>query len=337
MRKLTVLAAALIASFGTASSAAPVEFVALGDLPYSGEEWDTFAQRIAPAIRRESPPFVIFYGDMKAGGSDCDSADFRKRRNLIYGLKPGAVFYTPGDNDWTDCDRSETGDRDELNWLGKLRDIFFTKDVPRRRDWTVTHQGPDYPENARWAFGGVHFLTLHVVGTYNGRDEILWPKKPKAKAKAIARALKAVRARDYANLAWLNEAFDRAEDDGAAAVVVAFHTDPTDIEDEAWRGPACAGSRQRKCDPYATLLDRLRRRAAAFDRPVMLIHGSTSPYCLDRDFGGEKAPKLWRLNGPGDRAVVDAARVRVDPEGTTPFSVHLLLDGRAPEPCRVEE
>ena len=321
MRRLVAFALLLLlASLGTRAMAEPVSFVAMGDIPYGDEDsaqWTRVRDEIKPAIEKGNHPFVIFYGDMKSGGARCVERDFENRRDLIYGLKPGAVFFTPGDNDWTDCDRAQTGERDELKWLETVRSVFYGAGVPTLPDWNIEYQKPDFPENARWDYGGVHFVTLHVVGTDNGRQFI-------SDATDVATALAAVRARDDANAAWLDQAFHRAETQDAAAVVVAFQADPDEIRFEDGRDRPCAGVPEERCNPYLPLMDRLRRWAAAFDRPVLLIHGSTDWYWLDRDFGAGIAPKLWRLNGPGD-GVVNAAVVTVDPENDPPFAVRLLL------------
>ncbi len=81
------------------------------------------------------------------------------------------------------------------------------------------------------------------------------------------------------------------------------------------------------CDPYATLMDSLRDQAASFDKPVLLVHGSTGSYCLFKDFGAPDAPKLWRLNGPGDFVVIDASLVTFDPDSENPFTVKGVSTG----------
>jgi hypothetical protein len=62
--------------------------------------------------------------------------------------------------------------------------------------------------------------------------------------------------------AWLDATFDRAAAANAAAVMIIWQDDPTD------------GS-------SAGLVARLKRRAAAFRKPVVLVHGDTHRYRLD--------------------------------------------------------
>jgi hypothetical protein len=99
-----------------------------------------------------------------------------------------------------------------------------------------------------------------------------------------------------ADLAWLDSSFDEAARVKAAAVMVIWQDDPTD------------GS-------SPTLVARLRRRAAAFGRPVVLVHGDTHQYKLDHPW--PDTPNLTRLETfPGFtpqwvRATVNPATAQV--------------------------
>src|SRR4029434_4150377 len=107
------------------------------------------------------------------------------------------VFFTPGDNDWTDCDRKGVPNRmSELARLEAVRQIFFRE--PRRLgpECGYAQQGA-VPENAMWRYAGGLFVTVHIVGTQNGRTEILLDPRD--------RALALVKARDTANRHWLDQ------------------------------------------------------------------------------------------------------------------------------------
>ena len=110
-----------------------------------------------------------------------------------------------------------------------------------------------------------------------------------------------------------------------------MHANPNNSK---WpKHPPCSRARQTECAPFSALIWHLKQEAAAFDRPVLLIHGSTNPFCLDRVFGGQQAEKLWRLNGPGDYAYSDAAVVTVARDEREPFRIKSLLNGRAVSAC----
>ena len=311
----------------------PVVFIALGDMPY-GTDQEKSIEFIGDQIEAGNYPFVVHYGDVKAGEVACSNALLEARRDLIYGELGAPVIFTPGDNDWTDCDRKKNSTSfDELDRLAKLRMLFFAPGhLPADSSLRVARQDNDdmdYPENARWQHGGVVFATLHIVGTDNGRAEIRLSKKDKA--------LNEVDRRDTANLSWLNRAFAEAERTNAAALVLFMHADPLELEH--WpksKRTLCSRQRQEVCNPYLSFLQRLTEQADQFDKPVLLVHGSTAPFCLDSGFGGWRAPKLWRLNGPGDFVVIDAAVVTVetDQKARVPFRVRGLLSGDAVPACK---
>ena len=146
-----------------------------------------------------------------------------------------------------------------------------------------------YLENAMWRFGGIQFLTLHVVGTNNGRIEV--------KQDDVTTAIAAVWARDTANADWLRRAIEGVEDDQSIeAVIVAMQADPTKIN---WDEP-CTIDNPHACDGFMALRNLLISWSAKLEKPMLVIHGDTGDYCVDREFGGSTAPNLWRLNGAGD-------------------------------------
>ncbi|MCI5143791.1 MAG: hypothetical protein D3909_19115, partial [Candidatus Electrothrix sp. ATG1] len=70
-------------------------------------------------------------------------------------------------------------------------------------------------------------------------------------------------------------------------------------------------------------------------RPVLLLHGDTYPFCMDKDFGGPQAPNLWRLNAWGDfKTPADATVVTVQAESPQqPFAAETLLGHEKPKRC----
>ncbi|PZD75156.1 hypothetical protein C1752_00388 [Acaryochloris thomasi RCC1774] len=301
-------------------------FIAVGDMPYSPQEQQVLDREIKDAISSSQAPFVVHYGDFKGGGETCSEALFTARRNQMYGLLPGRVFYTPGDNDWTDCDRPFLkAPISELDQLDLMRRLFFHEPLDLPESWAYARQ-PNFPENGRWQQNDVVFTTLHIVGTNNGRQEILLDDPELA--------LSLVEARDQANRVWLQAAFDEAED--AQALVVIVQADVTDPDGSG----ACTAFHRMNCDAFANFRDQLMRLAANFReqgkpaKPVLLVHGDTNPFCLDKNFGGEMAPNLWRLNAWGDfQSPPDATEITVQPSIVDePFTVKTLLRQNAPTP-----
>jgi hypothetical protein len=279
---------------------------------------------VAPAIRNSAEiPFVIHLGDVARPQYACTDAWLEKIREFWQKELVKPVFYTPGDNEWTDCDRPKLAEpKSELARLDAIRRLFFSKPVPLGRDWRYEQQA-SLPENQTWQYKGVRFVTQHMVSTDNGRKEILLDDPE--------RAIRLVDKRDKENLAWLEHAFILAQDAATQAVVVATQVDMFGPPD----GSQDALARCLDSPAYGEFCRRLELLASALNKPVLLIHGDTNAYCLDQPFSPDKSPKLWRLNAPGDYKVVDVARVRFDPSSTDrPFSVTGLLSGQpAPRVC----
>lgn len=304
---------------------AGLRFVALGDMPYSQAEEVALTGPITEAIAAGGFPFVVHYGDFKGGGEACTRELFLKRRTEIVGLLPGRVFYTPGDNEWTDCDRSYLKPPvPELTQLSLVRELFFADPLGLPESWAYARQ-PNFPENARWVQGGVLFATVHLVSTNNGRQDVLMDD--------VEAALALVDARDHADRVWLQEAFDAADKIDAGAVVIVTQADVTEPDGSG----ACTAFNRINCDAFATFRGHLIRHARGFRnrgeprKPVLLIHGDTNPYCWDTGFGGAAAPNLWRLNAYGDfQAPPDATVVTVQPGSEVPFAAATLLGGQAP-------
>ncbi len=314
---------ALPGDLSPAAAEKPVRFVVLGDMPYNDREYALLEHpggAIAQAIQALNPPVLIHLGDFKKGRLACSDALFHDHYRQIAQLNPHKTVYTPGDNDWTDCDRFNTSTRhDELERLGFLRQLFFHQDrLQLTRDIPGLVRQEGFIENARWEIGQVAFATLHIPGTNNGRKEILRSN--------IDDALDEADLRDRSNEAWLNRLFTAAE--SAQAVVIAFQADMFEFDHNK---PACSASNRTHCDGYRSIRDAIKSKAAQFKKPVLVIHGDSVAYCLHQPYAG--IPNLWRLNAPGDHKYIDASQIVFDPANKdTPFTATGLLD-RKPAPA----
>lgn len=334
------LAAALLAAAGCATEYSAVDsdpfpqgafsFIVIGDTPYSSDDEEMLAAAL-PLIRNGAFPFVIHIGDTKGGRAPCTTDHDDRFARLLADLQPIPVIYTPGDNEWTDCDRNveeATGKPySDLARLQMIRTRFFADPPPTPKAFEFERQAAQV-ENASWRHHGVRFATLHVVGTANGRDFVTGDPLDEAKAAADAR--------DAANSAWLAHALDLAVSEGAAALVIAMQGDPTDFD-----GPQpCAdvSSRDEACDAFKVLREDLRAAAIAFGRPLLVIHGDTAPFTLDQTFAGAEAPTLWRLNAAGDAGIGvtgvfygtrDVTVVTIDPVVPATLTARGLVSGKA--------
>ncbi|MCE7914167.1 MAG: hypothetical protein DYH15_05640 [Nitrosomonas sp. PRO4] len=318
-------------SFALATPEKQTQFAVIGDMPYSDSEYALLEQpdgAIAKAIKELNPPVLIHLGDFKLARASCSNELFKDRYRQIAQLNPHKTVYTPGDNDWTDCDRLSLNFSqryDELERLAYLRQIFFQQDeLQLGKNIPALIRQQNFIENARWEIDQVLFATLHLPGTNNGRAQI--NRSP------VKDALDAADSRDKFNEEWLIQLFDTATSQPKIqAVVIAFHADIYENEND--NKPACTVKIRSDCDGYHAIRALISRKAADFKKPVLVIHGDSLAYCLHQPY--EKTPNLWRLNAPGDRVYIDANRIIFDSANQDmPFTVMGLLDNKpAPSSC----
>jgi hypothetical protein len=310
---------------------AAFSFIVIGDTPYGGEDVEMLAKAL-PLVKAGAYPFIIHVGDYKGGRAPCTSGLDDRQAELIASLAPTPVIYTPGDNEWTDCDRnidSATGKPySDLGRLAMIRERFFSAPVAAPQAYEVERQAAQ-PENQSWRYRGVRFASVHVVGTANGRDWVTGDQP--------AAALAAVNARDAHNFAWVTHVIAKAESEDASAIVVAMQADMTDLKGKQ-RGLACSAvsKGEGKCDAFVAYRRALQDAAIKTGKPVLVIHGDTAPFTLNQTFAGEEAPTLWRLNAAGDAGigvtgfsygVRDLTLVSIDLNAPAPFLAKAFLSG----------
>ncbi|WAC47176.1 metallophosphoesterase family protein [Asticcacaulis sp. SL142] len=315
----------------TSSASAPFEVVVFGDTPYTSAD-EAMLARALPATKAANPSFVLHVGDIQSGGDICGRHDSRFQ-SLLNALAPLPVIYTPGDNEWTDCDRKvdpTTGKPfSELKRLDTLRRLFFSRDVVVPATMTYT-RSRKLPENARLDFANVIVVTVNVSGTNNGRDAVMGDD--------LNQAARAADYRDKANVKWLNAAFDRAKQQKAKAVIVVMQADMTVASSDRPCRDAVTKRVANDCDGFFSVRQALTANAQRFGKPVLLVHGDTDPFTLTQgDFG---VANLWRLNAAGDAGVnattqqpygvVDVTRLNIDLSNPVPFRASGLLTGSQP-------
>jgi hypothetical protein len=158
------------------------------------------------------------------------------------------------------CARTLAGGYDPLERLRKLRELFFAGDaslgrrpIPLVRQSEVTRRAHDYPEHVFWEQRGVLFVTLNAPGPDNHFRHM--PEE-------FAR-------RSTAQREWLTGSFRLARERGLRAVVVLMHANPW-----GWSGRPRRG--------FAELLQLLAAEVRNFAGDVLLVHGDTHRYRVDR-------------------------------------------------------
>jgi hypothetical protein len=284
------LLAALALAAPAVGLGGPLRFAITGDLPYFAWE-ELRLEQMIERMNAEPLAFVLHVGDIKGGQALCSDQVYLERRAL-FERSAHPFIVLPGDNDWTDCHRVSNGGYDPLERLAFLRRTFHAGEASLGQRTLHPLRQPGYPENVRWALDGVLFIGVHAVGSYNGLG-----RSREGDAEFAQR--------NAANLAWLSEAFEQAARSGARAVVVAFHANP--------RFERPAGSRARL--GHDDLVRALTEHARAFARPVLVVHGDTHTYRLDRPLAIDGAPDVTtvtRVESFGS-PVVGWVRVTVDP------------------------
>jgi hypothetical protein len=189
------------------------------------------------------------------------------------------LVYTPGDNEWTDCQKtkelpgSDFGG-DPLQHLAAVRSIFFPRagSTLGGRPKQVLSQGQvgtgtdaQYVENVMWEQSRTLFVTLNIPGGSNN-DEDNWFARPRTQAQTDE-----IAQRTQADLDWLDQAFGRADQDGAGSVVILEQADMWDLD----------GNVPAHIAEYKPFIDRIATHTLAFGKPVLLFNGDSHMYRSD--------------------------------------------------------
>lgn len=241
-----------------APDTAALAFALIGDLPYGPADESRLSAMLA-ATDAEPLAFVLHVGDIKASRESCDDALYDRRIALLERSAHPLVLL-PGDNEWVDCPKGDTP-REPLERLDALRRRVWSRPGPLGAGGTAAvaalafERQPGQPENVRWVAGGVRFVAAHVIGSDNGRA-------------GFAGAGASFAARNARNREWLLETIELARRERAQALVVAFHAHPD------WLPSTRSGFRD--------WIDVLRQAADAFPRPILLLHGDSHRFRVDR-------------------------------------------------------
>jgi hypothetical protein len=223
----------------------------IGDIPYTVEE-ERKTDLLFGEMDSEKLAFVVHVGDIKSGSSPCtDELFLREKERFEDSANP--LVYVPGDNEWTDCEHTGF---DPIERLERLREIFFVGDESLgEATIPLTRQSADYPENVRWSYGGATFLGLNVPGPNNNYGD---------------EASGEYERRNEANLEWMREGFERAAAEGSSALMIVLQANPGfELPPEERIG-------------YNDLLAALEAETVAFGKPVVLVHGDTHTFQIDK-------------------------------------------------------
>jgi hypothetical protein len=284
LRTALAVLAATTAIAAHAQDAKPFSMGIWGDMPYAKANDAPAIPALIADMNASDIAFSIYDGDIKDGSSECTDIVYSDGIAMFDSLKK-PVIYVPGDNEWTDCHRTNNGGRDNLERLAHLRKTMFqAEETFGQERMKVEHQGKPgekFSENTRFSMGGAMFMGLNVPGSNNNKvnDDAACTKKSARNAAQCAADNVEYAERDAANIVWMAEGFAKARAEGDKGIMIVLQADPgfdipeTEDADE---------SREAGRVGYAAFLDALIAETEAFDGQVVLVHGDTHYFKMDK-------------------------------------------------------
>jgi hypothetical protein len=276
-----------------------LDFALIGDTPYTPQQETNLFPNMIEDLNAAELAFVVHVGDIKSGGTPCTDEVFIARAKQFASFKH-PLIYTPGDNEWTDCGRFGS---DPLERLEKLRELFMHGDETLgQRHLKLTRQSSSeryasFRENVRWVMGRVTFACINVPGDKNNFGEPEYTE------------------RNAANLAWLRETFAAARRSEHRAVMIVCQANPFPER----------GSTNRVAPGFRDMLRLLEEETVAFGRPVVLVHGDSHYFRIDKPLSGSvsrrRIENFTRVETFGDPDV-HWLRVTVDSNDPNVFTFH---------------
>lgn len=296
---VAALAAAVVAPVGAAADPAPAKkdhFAVIGDVPYGPAQIDRFPGWINE-INAAIPEFTVHVGDIKNGSTACTD-DYLTGIRTVFDTVESPLVFTPGDNEWTDCHRTNNGGYDPLERLEFLRDTFYptpgqTLGETTRKVDADTAAG--YPENVQWREDRVSMAAVHVVGSNDGT--LPWTGATAPNAAQLAEQS----ARMESALSTVGEGFAdaRRRQDRAVAIFL-----QADMFDPTW-SPTFAD-----VSAFKPLVQLLIDESSAYDGETYLFNGDSHLYNEDQPLApGSKWLSLYGVEGTSElrRVTVDGS------------------------------
>jgi hypothetical protein len=321
----------LILNTGHATFAQQPESFAFGlwgDMPYAKTNDGDKMPALIKDINNADIAFSIFDGDIKDGSSQCTDDVYTSAIALFNSFK-APVVYVPGDNEWTDCHRTNNGGYDNLERLNHLRQVMFSQTESfGQQKMPLEHQGAvgnNYVENTRWVKGNVVFVGLNVPGSNNNRvsDAAACTAKS-ARTVAQCDADNAEYAeRDAKNIEWIKQSFDMARTQRANGLVFVMQADPgfdlPETEDLDERTLP-------QFDGYTAFLNALAEETKNFAGQVLLVHGDTHFFKLDKPLMNQAdlLPNFTRLETFGSPNI-HWVKVTVNPANRDLFVIEPMV------------
>ncbi|WP_051160169.1 hypothetical protein [Cyclobacterium qasimii] len=296
----TIVTSVILSSCSTEEKTS-FSFMAIGDVPYHlPEDFERF-DRMITQINEAKPAFTIHVGDIKSGSVPCSDEYYGKIKEY-FDTFDEALIYTPGDNEWTDCDRESCGSYDPEERLDKLRQLFFSNNFSQgHQPIELSRQNKvegfeKFPENSTLQKSGVTFGTLHVIGSNNNfqsgedalNDEFY--------------------ERELANNFWLESLFKTAKKNKSIGLVLVLHAGLNYNNKDEKNG-------------HASFVSLLREQVQDFDQPVLLLYGDHHHFMMTKplmDKTGKTITNFTAVQVFGNHDI-HSVKIEVAPENPNLF------------------
>lgn len=241
------------------ASAQSFQFALIGDVPYSDEAVTNDFPNLIEELNRARLAFVVHDGDIKSAGAPCTDEVLEARYRQLQAIKH-PLIYIPGDNEWQDCGSNRTNRFQPEERLEKLRQLFTQGDrslggtTLKLMRQSEHSEFAAFRENVRWTRGHILFAGMNVPGDANnfGKPEF--------------------HVRHAANMAWLRECFAIARGENHRAVMLIIQANPHfDL-----------GATNKLRAGFNEFLSELERETVAFKKPVVLVHGDSHYFRIDK-------------------------------------------------------
>ncbi len=273
----------------------PVKFsiALIGDMPYDAKGVAEVPNVIADINANDAIKFNLFDGDTMSGkGDKCVDTAYPALKTNFFDKFKAPIFYSVGDNEWVDCDRAVKGGFDPATRLALVRSNFFLNNgtyIPLGMNKLVNSpvlHDTNYPEMQIFTYRGITVIIPHVTGSANN-SAVASPAFKTYNDTATDGNDAEYKARDAANVAWINKGFGIAKTNGSAGVIVVVQANMD------WEGYArdAAAPNNENTAAFANIKQALLTNTLAFKRPVLLQNGDEHWYQVDMPMN-ETAGKL---------------------------------------------
>ncbi|MDB4967573.1 MAG: hypothetical protein JWN44_3262 [Myxococcales bacterium] len=331
----------------------PSTVAVIGDSPYGTSPTDVTQLLAYPAFIASinadpDVQLVMHVGDIHSGKQYCTEAYDRQIFELWKQFRD-PVIYTPGDNEWVDCNKKAEGggsynaathaidyvldasgnpvdyaNGDPIANLELVRSIFFplpgvTLGQHKRLVLSQAQlPSPAHPtdqrfvENVMWVQSHVLIVAINLPGGSNN-DSDIWYGAPTLSAAQQSETDE----RTGADLRWLDLAFAIAEEAHLDGVVIQTQADMWDAE----KGAAHQAG-------YEPIVQTIAARTTQLRKPVLMFNGDSHVYLSDNPLSpsdplayihpGYDVPNFHRVVVHGSTAPVEWLKLTIDPKKNAP-------------------